>query len=336
MRRRIFVILFLMFIVNLLVCSSRIKLQFQQPAKKDLIGFKRLVVAPCDGTEEAGLLCGFLTEMIEQADYFELFDRNKFTMALDQNQLTYEKIKQADSLVQIGNLLNVNGIIFSELKSLEILRDLEGVDKVEKMVWTGEYERDQHGEIIEEESESGEIIKKKKFKLETVDHHYRIRRAKIETNFQLIDLQKGASIIAQQLVDSLTTEKIIREENHKAPSDDEMKNAIIQQAAQKFFDQIAPRKIEAKRVIESGSAPVDSGKVYAKAGQWVKARKYWDREQQIHPNDARVQYNLGLACEAMGDYKSAEIFYKKASLLNPKNKLYQKAIEKLRKVWQEK
>lgn len=336
MRRRILVVLAMVFIVNLMVCSSRIRLQFHQPSKKDLIGIKRLVIAPCEGTDEAGLLCGFLKEMVEQADYFELFDRNKFTMALEQNQLTYEKIKQADSLVQIGILLNVNGIIFCELKSLKTLRDEQGVDKVEKMVWTGEYERDQQGEIIEEMNESGEITKKKKFKLQTVDHHYRIRKAKIKANFKLIDLQKAAAIVTQELVDSLASEKIIREENQKAPSDDEMKNAIIQRAVQKFFTQIAPRKITTKRVIESGAVPIDSGIVYAKNGQWIKAMDFWDRSQRINPNNPRIQYNLGLACEAMGDYNSAEIFYKKASLLNPKKKLYQKAIQKLRKVWQEK
>jgi len=335
MRRRIFVTLGMVFLVNLIACSSRIKLQFQQPVHRVIFPGILIQIAPCEGADEAGMLCNFLTGMIEQADYFELFDRNKFAMALEQNQLTYETIKQADSMVQIGTLLNVNGIIFSELKSLEILPDEQGVEKVEKIVWTGEYERDQHGEIIEEMTETGETTKKKKFKLQTVDQHYRIRRAKIEASFQLIDLQKGFSIIARELSDSLVSEKIIKEENQKAPTEDEIKNTITRIIVQKFFSQIAPKAITVKRVIESGSAPVDSGAVYAKTGQWISARKYWERAQRIHPYDARIQYNLGLACEAMGEYKSAEVLYKKASLLNPKKKLYQKAVENLRKVWQE-
>ena len=336
MRRSIFLIVILLFIVNILACSSRIKLQFHQPNKAELVGIKRLVVAPCEGDENASLLCDFLKNAIVQTDYFELYDNDGFSLALQQHQLSYENIKQGDSLGQVGKLLNVNGVIFSELMALEILPDELGVDQVEKSVWTGEYERDENGEIIEAVSPTGERTKKKKFKLQKVDQHYRIRKAKIDARFQLVDLQKSVSIMTKELKEGFISEKFIQEENQKAPSDDEIKNKLAMKVAQLFFNEIVPKKIKVKRAIESGIAIADSGVVYAKNDQWKKARAWWLQAEKVNPTDARIQYNLGLVSEALGDYKYAEMYYKKASLLNPKKKLYQKAVQNLRKRWQDK
>ena len=336
MWRKILAAVILIIIGDFFSCSSGVKLQFQQPGQDHLIGIKRLVIAPCDGADEAGLLCNFLTTLIKQTDYFELFDSNKFSAALEQEQLSYEKIKQAGLNSQVGKLLNVNGVIFSELKSLEISADEQGVEKVEKNVWTGEYERDANGTIIEELSPTGEKTKKKKYKHQLVDQHYRFRKAKIEASFQLVNLQQGSSIVTRELTENYVSDKIIREENQKAPSDDEIKNTIALNIVQKFFDEIAPKAITVKRVIEMGTALIDSGAIYAKTGQWNRAREYWDQAQKVYPADARVLYNMGLAFEAQGDYKSAVIYYKKASLLNPKKKLYQQAVQNLGNMWQKK
>lgn len=336
MWRKVFAELVLLYIISFFSCSSGIKLQFQQPAQQRLVGIKRLVIAPCKDVEDVALMCNFLTTFLKQTNYFELFDRNKFSVALVQNQLSYEKIKSADSLSQIGKLLNVDGIIFSELKILEILPDEQGLEKVEKSVWTGEYERDGNGEIIEEISLTGEKIKKKKYKLQTVEQHYRIRKAKIGANFQLIDLQKGSSIVSRELAENYTSDKVIKEEAHKIPSDDEIKRILILNIVHKFYDEIAPKTLTVKRFIETGTALIDSGTVHAKAGRWNEAMEFWNHAQNAYPTNARVYYNLGLAHEAQGDYKSAEIYYKKATLLNPKKKLYQKAVQKIKKMWLEK
>jgi len=321
---------------NFYVCSSRNKLRFQQPVEKHLIGIKRLVIAPCEGLDEAALICNFLTSLLKREEYFLLFDRNKFSAALEQNQLTYERIKQSDSLGQIAKLVNVDGIIFSELKTFEILPDEQGVEKVEKSVWTGEYERDENGQIIDEISSTGKKIKKKKYKLQTVDQHFRVRNARINVHFQLIDLQKGTSIFSQEFIENYSSGKIIKEESQKVPTDDEIKMAIAQNIVTRFFSKIEPKTITVKRVIEKGTALIDSGVVHAKAGRWSRAKEFWNEAQKNLPTDARIYYNLGLAVEAEGDYNSAEIYYKKASLLNPKEKLYQKAVQNIRKRWQEK
>jgi len=334
MWRRSFTILTFILILHLLSCSSGIKLQFQQPAQDRLVGIKQLVIAPCKDSDDAALICSFLRANLDQINYFESFDQNKFSLALEQNQLSYEKIRQADSLGQIGKLLNVDGVIFSEVKKLEILPDELSVEKVQKSVWTGEYERDESGQILEEASPTGEMVKKKKYKLQTVDQHVRIRNAVIAVNFQLLDLQKGSMALSKELTENYTSGKLIKEESQKIPTDDEIKRTLAAKIVRNFIAGIAPKIFATKRVIEKGTALIDSGAVHAKNGQWKKAEKFWDRALKLTPTDARVYYNLGLAFEAQGEYDSAERYYKQASLLNTKKKLYQQAIQNLRKRWQ--
>lgn len=336
MRNKISIIIVAVFIVNLAFCSSGNRLRFYQPARQNLIGIKQLVIAPCQGNDDAALICSYLTTFIEQADYFSLFDQNEFTAALQQRQLSYENLKQADSLLQIGVLLNVDAIIFSELKSLEIFPDESGVETVAKSVWTGEYERDANGTIIEEISPTGETIKKKKFKLQNVDQHFRIRKAKMQADFALIDLKKGGRLVSRALTEEYSSGKSIIEENQKLPAEDEIKRILAREVVHKFFNDIAPKNIAVKRAIEKGTALLDSGAVHARAGRWNKATEFWNEAQKNQPTDGRIYYNLGVASEAMGNYDQAASYYKKATLLSPKKKSYQSSIENMKKIGQNK
>jgi hypothetical protein len=336
MWRKILGVVILLFFVDFFSCSSGIKLQFHQPVGKPLIGIRKLVIAPGEGSNDVALVCSYLTSRLKQHDYFLLFDSNKFSLSLEQNQLTYENVKQLDSLSRIVKLEGVDGIIFSELKSLEIPPDEPGIEQVKKSVWTGEYERDQNGQIIEELSPTGEAIKKKKFKLQTVDQHFKIRNARLIVSFQLIDLKKGSVIFSQELTTNYTSGKIIKEEEQPVPTDNDIKRLLAQNVVDELLGKIEPRSIIVKRPLEKGIALIDSGAVHAQAGRWSQAQQVWHEAEELFPTDARIYYNLGLAAEAQGDYKAAEIYYKKAALLNPGKKLYQKAMNNIRKVWQKK
>ena len=336
MWRKLFRVIFLLFFVVFFFCSSGIKLQFQKPAERKFVGIKSLVIAPAPGGKDAALVYEYLNKSLGGSDYFILSDRNKFNAALEQNQLTYENIRQLDSLGQNAKFLEVDAIVFSDLKSIEIMPDEQGVEPVEKSVWTGEYERDENGQVIEEISENGEKTRKKKFKIETVDQNFRIRNATIRVDFQLIDIKKYSAIFSQQLSENYSSGKIIKEELQPIPTDDEIKRILAQRIVSNYLKKIEPQRITVKRSIEQGTALIDSGAVFAKAAQWNMAQQVWNEAERISPTDAKIYYNLGLAAEALGDYKSAEIYYLKASVLNPEKKLYQKSVQNIKQVWQEK
>lgn len=318
----------------LLNCSSQSRLIFQQPAGRQVVGLKRLAIAPIEGAAEADLIYRLLDEKLRQDDYFEIADPNNIQVTLARYQLTFEQIKQLDTLRPAASLLDIDGIIFLSVKSFKILPDEHGQEMVAKNVWTGEYERDQFGQIIEEPGPNGELVKKKKIKLQTVEQHYTIRQANAQVLFQLIDLKNRAIAISRSIESNYRSEKVIKEESQRAPTDEEIKRTLAIDVVNQIVSHIAPRKVGVKRAIEAGTALLDSGAVLARQGQWRQAQQVWLEAERQTPTDARVYYNLGLAAEAQGRFSEAEIYYKKAALLNPKRKLYQAAAKRIREFWQ--
>ena len=221
-------------------CSSGNKLRFYQPVKQNLIGVRKVVIAPCAGTEDASLLCAVLESAIKKTNYFQLFDKNKFESVLEQYNLTFDLLFQADTTSKLGKLLNVDALAFANLKKLEIFPTEKGTDRVEKMVWTGEYERDETGEIIEEVTAQGKTVKKKKFKFQPVDQGYQIRTGKISAEFRLIDLKKGSVIYSQELAGDYNSGKIIHDEGQTIPTNDTVKRQLILQISRRFINEISP------------------------------------------------------------------------------------------------
>lgn len=313
--------------------SAADKLRFLEPGQPKLAGIKRIAIAPCAEQDEAQQLCGFLQTAFAASDYFELFDQNKLTAALEQQQMSYESLRSSDSSKQISKLIPIDGILFAAIKKLELLPDELGIEKVPKSVWTGEYERDNAGNVIEEIGPTGEMVKKKKFKLQTVEQHFRIRRATVIASFELINLKNGTQLLARERTENYSSEKLIMEDAPKIPRDDEIKRLLIATIVRNFLAEIWPKTVITSRQIEKTDAVPDSGMTLARNGEWKKAQQFWERLQRKAPTDARVYYNLGLALEAQGNYETAERYYVQASLLNTKQKRYQKAIQNLRKKW---
>lgn len=57
----------------------------------------------------------------------------------------------------------------------------------------------------------------------------------------------------------------------------------------------------------------------AKRGLWKEALLRWINAAKLNPADARIHNNLAVAYENEGDYEKAEMHYKKAMELDPKN-----------------
>ena len=328
----------LLLLVYLISCSSGFKLKFQQPGLISLAGIKRVAVAPGTGLEQASIIEKKIVDNLKKISFFQLFDKETLDDSLWQHQLTYPQIFESDSLalVEIGGILNLDAMLFINLKTLELEFDAQGQEKIERMVWTGEYERDEFGEIIEDEDSSGVKTKRKKLKIKILDQGFQFRSAKIEVVFRMVDFQMGLAIGSWDKVEHYVDNTLIGIASHDLPSEEEIKEILIDQVVNDFIDEIAPQSITKKRPIETGFAKVDSGVVFAKNGQWNDALKTWEEFEENHPGNAKIYYNIGLAYEAQGDYTSAEVHYLKASLLDNKNKLYQKAINNIKDIWIEK
>jgi len=322
----------------LLSCAAGVKLQFRQPAHISLAGIKRLAIAQGTGLKEASLLESKLIAKLDSIDYYFLFDKTELKDSLNRHQLTYQQIFESDSaaLIDIGNQLDLDAMLFTELKVLEVDLEAVGSEDVEQKVWTGDYERNESGEIIEEENSNGEKVKKKKLKVKILEQPFQIRTATIEVLFKLIDFQLGSLFDSWEIVRNYVDNTLIGKESENLPNEREIKNILLDKAAHSLVEQIAPIDKIVKRQVETITAQPDSGAIYARQNEWNKALRYWKQVEANYPENAKVFYDLGLAYEAQGNYKMAEINYVKASLVDIENKMYLNALENIQKIWLEK
>jgi len=319
----------------LLSCATGSKLRFQLPAHVSLAGVKRLAIAPCTGLKEATALEEKLVNDLDSLDYFILFDKNKLIDTLRHHQLTYSQIAESDSaaLIKIGEELFLDAMLFSDLKILEVDIEAHGSEKIERKVWTGDYERDEFGEIITENNAYGVEVKKKKLKVKILEQEFQIRKATIEVFFRFVDFQMGSVFGAWNINENYVDNTLIGKDMENLPDDNQIKKILINRALKNLLGEIAPQIILVKRPIETGIAAIDSGVVFARNNQWNEALKIWRRAEQAYPNNAKVYYNLGLALEAQGNFRPAEMQYLNASLLDINNKLYEKALENIQQIW---
>lgn len=321
--------------LSLFSCASGLKLQFQQPAHVSLAGVKRLAIAPCTGVKEASALEEKLVLDLDSLNYFLLFDKNKLSDTLRQHQLTYSQIALSDSasLIKIGEELYLDAMLFSDLKILELEIEAHGSEKIERKVWTGEYERDEFGEILTEKNADGVEVKRKKMKVKILDQQFQIRKASIDVFFRFVDFQMGTVFGAWNIVENYVDNTLIGKDSENLPDENQIKDILINRALKKLLGEIAPKITNVKRPIETGIAALDSGVVFARNNQWDEALKVWQRAEETHPTNAKVYYNLGLALEAQGNFRAAEMQYLSASLLDINNKLYEKALGNIQKIW---
>ncbi len=334
--RRNIILFGLIFLIS--ACASGNKFQFKRPGQIAFAGIKRLVVAPVTGIKQRHELERKLLAEIEKTGFYIILRDDDVRSIMMKHNLTYDDIAAADSsrLSEIGAWLQADGILFSELKTLDVQYLALGSQKVEKLVWTGEYERDEFGEIIMVEDSTGAKVKKKKLKVKFIEQKFQLRDAKGEAIFRLMDFQTGGIIGSWNKVEHYIENIVEGEKSEKFRDEKEIKKMLLDKIVTEFVSEIGPRMEEVKVKPDIGIAELDSGLVFAQKNDWAKALDVWERAETKYPNNAGVYFNIGIAHEATGDLKLAEMYYLKARLLDPENKKYQKAINRIKKIWTEK
>ncbi|OQX87259.1 hypothetical protein B6D60_04240 [candidate division KSB1 bacterium 4484_87] len=319
-------------------CASGIKLQFTRPGQIAFAGIKRLVVAPVTGIRQAPRFEEELVAALGKTGFYTILRDADVRNILLKHGVTYDDIAAADSLrmSDVAVWLQADGILFCELKDLDISYMALGAEKVERLVWTGEYERDEFGEIVMVQDSSGAMIKKKKLKIKFIDQKFQLRDAKVEVAFRLIDFQIGRIIGTWNKEEHYIENIVEGDKFQEFRSEKEIKQMLMDKVIREFVQEIGPRIEFVKRQPEGGIAELDSGIVFAQQNNWEKALDVWSRAEDKYPNNASVYFDVGLAHEAVGNYKMAEMYYLKAGLLAPKQKKYRKAVSRIRKIWDDK
>lgn len=320
---RKFVLLLIVLFFGKSYASEKIKIF--KPAQDILWGIKKLAITEFKNQADQNIE-SLLLERLKQTKYFHVLSSQEIKATLAEKKLASDSLSQ---LADVLRILEIDGIVSGEIKAYHVEPDEHGTEKIKKAIWTGEYERDQFGKIIEENI-NGQPVKKKKFEEKLVEQKYRIRKGVVHVIFNVIAGKSGKRILTSSITKNYNSGKVPEEEVKSLPSADLILKNLSVEAVNELLKQISPKLIQVKREIESGEGFIDEGKAYALSNLWTAAIETWLKAEAMFPNNSAVYYNLGLAYEAQGEYEKAEIYYKKAYLLKGK-KLYQKAIDNLRK-----
>ena len=105
-----------------------------------------------------------LTDMLNQTGKFiVLGETDMRAAALDEQDFAASGLVDDATAAEIGKILGVQALIFGEVTTYSA-EDKQGKEKVKKQVWTGEYETDKDGNVIEQEGLFGIKHKQKKLK----------------------------------------------------------------------------------------------------------------------------------------------------------------------------
>jgi len=314
--------------------STGININMFEPAQDVLWGVKKIAIAGIKGDEKVSSdVASLLYNKIKQTNYFLALQPDEI-----ESKLVKAKFKQTDLLdltkaKEISLALDVDGLIYAEIASYQVQADEKGVEQVRKSVWTGEYLRDVEGKIVEEMID-GQMAKKKLFEEKVIDQKYVIRRGVVNLTFHIIDGLSGNLSVATNITKSYDSGKVPIDEIKSLPNAEKILRDLASEVITEFVYQIAPRPTLVKRKILSGEGFIEEGKIYASSSLWNEAIDTWMKAERSFPNNSGIYYNLGLAYEAIGEYRNAEAYYRKAILLK-EDKLFEKALKNLRK-YQEK
>ncbi|MBN2009577.1 tetratricopeptide repeat protein [candidate division KSB1 bacterium] len=310
------------------------KVNFFIPATKMLWGIKHFAVADFrQGDSVNTYIPQLVKTALKQHDFYHVVDSASVNAILTDTTYTRADLMGTDSIHAICRLLNVDAIIQGSVSEYEMLPDSSGEEEINREVWTGEYERDENDKIIEE-LVGGVSSRKKKFIQKLVKLPYLIHRAVVTVNFSIVDGETGLVVDSDSVTQRYDTGKIYGDEFREIPPPDEIIHGLCVDVVDFWITRISPNFKTVRRDIESGTDLLNAGKAYAESGFWDDAIKVWQSEIEESPNNPSAYYNLGLAYEALAEFKTAESYYKKAVLLKQERR-YQKALDRLQEEWAE-
>jgi hypothetical protein len=213
--------------------------------------------------------------------------------------------------------LGVQALIFGEVTTYNA-EDKQGNEKVKKQVWTGEYETDKDGNIVEEEGLFGMKYKQKKFKEQFVNEPFVVRSATVAVHFRVVDVNTGHLVAIKSASSSYNEKATGTEEIGKLPDKQQILGNLSCKVVRTFVPHIAPYYTKAIKEFEKGTGASKQAVKMAQNNLWDEALEIFQKEVRTNPTPSNY-YNLGVCYEALGMYDNAEEQYKNAVNLKPKD-----------------
>ena len=196
------------------------------------------------------------------------------------------------------------------------IHNTHGVDEVEVKEGTGYYKKgkDASGRWVD--------VEIKRTVIRAVP--YVMREARLESEYKVFD---GVShvVIAAGKVTETECEKFGGDKEYASlgrrlsdlPTSSGTAEELSARAAAKLVAKLSRMKLGSVLKLDpGGNTLVKQGVALAKDGDWEQAMDIWEQVIRDKPDEAAAYYNLGVACEGLGDMeslKTARDLYKKAA-----------------------
>ncbi|NIS37824.1 hypothetical protein GWN91_01260 [Candidatus Saccharibacteria bacterium] len=330
-----------------LACATKTAIQVTKPAEIDATDLKRIALLDFRGPENVGSgIASIFISKLFKTKFYTLVERAELQQILSEHALNLSGAVDVETAVEAGQLLGVQGVIVGDVINYNC-EDHRRTKKAKKKVWTGEYEKDENGNYVYEETLFGKKVKKKKYKEEWVDEEFIVREANVTLGFRLIEVETGkiratreATHSHKQTLDADHSsgkdlaETLIKglfgESDHDSPNTrEEILTRLTQRCIDDFVRMLAPHKVTIHTEFAKGNDEVNKGIEFAKKDLWDKAQLIWEQVVSKDPHNHQAWYNLGLAMEAQAFYERAEKAYDRAATLKTED-LYLEALKRIR------
>ncbi|MDD5557815.1 MAG: tetratricopeptide repeat protein [bacterium] len=238
----------------------------------------------------------------------------------------------AATVRRIGNALDLDAVIFGELKKFQFEEESRLLT-VRERVWTGEYVRDAAGVIVSDPDGRGGTAPRRRFEEREVEKNRLKRYAALEADFRMADAFLGNVICSSSESESGGWEATGDAEIAQLPTREAIFDLLADRAVKSFVRRIAAHPVEEERLLEVGMFhSTRLGVQLAKNNLWDEAVDKWLQATKAKPDDPAAYYNLGVAFERKRLIDLAYKSYQNALARNPHSKRYIKAVAAIQKL----
>ncbi|MBW1743750.1 MAG: tetratricopeptide repeat protein, partial [Deltaproteobacteria bacterium] len=298
--------------------APQVELEVRRPAEVDMSDYRKIAIADFRGPKRSGSqAASLLTSELYKTGYFDIFERQQMGKVLDEQDFAASGLVDDATAAQIGRILGVQALIFGEVTTYSA-EDKQGKEKVKKQVWTGEYQTDKQGNIVEEEGLFGTKHKQKKYQEQFVSEPYVVRSATVAIHFRVVDVNSGHLVAIKSESSSYNQKATGTVHIGKLPDRQYILENLTRKVVETFIPHIAPYYTQATKGFEKGTGASKQAIKMAQSDLWDEAVEVFEKEARTNPTPSNY-YNLGICYEALGMYDEAEKQYKNAINLKPKD-----------------
>jgi len=248
--------------------APQVELDFKRPAEVDMSNYRKIAIADFRGPNRSGSqAASILTSELYKTGYFDIFERQQMEKILDEQDFAASGLVDDATAAKIGRVLGVQALILGEVTTYSA-EDKQGKEKVKKQVWTGEYETDKDGNIVEEEGLFGMKYKQKEYKEGFVNEPYVVRSATVAIHFRVVDVNTGHLVAIKSASRSYNQKATGTEQIGNLPDKQHILGNLSREVVQTFVPHIAPHYTKATKEFEKGTGASKQGIKMAQSYLW--------------------------------------------------------------------